>query len=440
MPMDKSDCCSKRLQWLTLENGVFLSVFLFFSLAFNMRHSANIILICLLLLAIGQQLSRLKKRLPWDFNQTALQLLIVFSLLPAVIGLQVLCFPSVTIKQLDAALRFIASGLILLFLFIPLDYRKLSVSCYGCILGALGMACWGWLSTHDMTYAFDVNLERGSNCFINPIEFGSFAITLGFISLILPLPEKISKPLHALLVILKAIGFIAGMVAAVYSGSRAAFAALPFLVILVLFYKKKWSRIKSISTIFFIGLIILSILMQTRIFKRIHEGFQDITTYSVNKDTSLGARFQMWKVATSAFFDNPMTGIGRGNYTKLLESGGYQTTVSKFLLGFRHAHNEYLNAAAEMGFSGLLSTLLLLISPALFFYKNYQSSSATTAFAAASGLIIVGGHAIFCLFDALFLMSCQTTFYSFSVVLFMAIILNEQTSQKDSGAGLPNHV
>lgn len=434
--MNKNHCYAKLLEWFTLENGVLLSVFLFFSLAFNVRHSANIILMCLLILGVGQQVSRLKKGLPWGLNKTALQLLIVFSLLPAVIGLQVLCFPSVTIKQLDAAVKFIASGLLLLFLFIPLDYRKLSISCYGCILGALGMAYWGWLSTHDIAYAFDLTFERGSNNFINPIQFGSFAVTLSCISLILPLPEKTSKLLRALLVFFKVMGFISGMVAAIYSGSRAAFAALPFLLLLIVFYKQKWSLIKSTSTVFFIGLITISILTQTRIFKRIHEGFQDISMYSVNKDTSLGARYQMWTVATRAFFDNPIAGIGRGNYSKLLESGGYQTSVSEFLLGFRHAHNEYLNAAAEMGFAGLLSTVLLLIFPALFFYKNYQSSSPITAFAAASGLIIVGGHAIFCLFDALFLMSCQTTFYSFSVVLFMAIILNEPAGEQSSS---PHH-
>jgi O-antigen ligase len=430
--MNKNHDGATQRQWFTLDRGVLLSIFLFFALAFNIKHSASIILIGLLFLSMSQQVSRFKKSLPWNFNQTAIQLLIVFSLLPVVIGLQVLCFPSVTIKQLDAASRFIASGLLLLLLLTSIDYRELSFSCYGCVLGTLGMVCWGWLSTHNIAYAFHPNLERGSNNFINPIEFGSFSITLGAICLILPLPEKASKKLHALLVILKVMGFIFGLMATIYSGSRAAFAALPLLLVLVFFYKKKWSIIKSTGIIFFTGLISISILMQTRIVKRVYEGFQDITNYSITQDTSVGARFQMWRVAQRAFFDHPIIGIGRGNYGKLLESGVYQTTVAEFLLGFRHAHNEYLNAAAEMGLLGLISTLLLLIFPALFFYKSYQSSSSITAFAAASGLIIVGGHAIFCLFDALFLMSCQTTFYSFSVVLFMAIILNEKTSQRIS--------
>ncbi len=436
--MNKSDCCSKRLPWFTLENGVFLSVFLFFSLAFNIQHSANILLICLLILSISQQVSRFKKRLPWDLNKTALQLLIVFSLLPSVIGLQVLCFPSVTIKQLDAALRFIASGLLLLFLFIPLDYRKLSVSCYGCILGALGMACWGWLSTHDMTYAFDVNLERGSNCFINPIEFGSFAITLGFISLILPLPEKISKPLHALLVILKVIGFIAGMVAAVYSGSRAAFIVLPLLLVLGLFRKKQPTTIKKFCGLFFTVCATIIISTQTRMYQRINAGIQDIVIYPINKNTSLGARFQMWSNATHLFLENPILGVGRRNYSLFIEKRFHRGIAPEFLTQFNNAHNEYLNTAAETGLLGLLSLMLLLFIPGLLFYKNYRSNKPITNFAATAGLSIVISHAIFFSFNSLLLMSCQTTFYSFSVVLFMAIILNEQTSQRERGAGLPN--
>lgn len=437
MPMNKSHCYAKLLQWFTLENGALLSVFLFFSLAFNVRHSANIILMCLLILGVGQQVSRLKKGLPWGLNKTALQLLIVFSLLPAVIGLQVLCFPSVTIKQLDAAVRFIASGLLLLFLFIPLDYRKLSISCYGCVLGALGMAYWGWLSTHDIAYAFDLTFERGSNNFINPIEFGSFAITLSCISMILPLPEKTSKPLRALLIFFKVMGFISGMVAAIYSGSRAAFAALPFLLALGLFRKKQTMTVKNFWIIFFIVLVTIIILLtQTRMYQRINAGMQDIAIYHTNKNTSLGARFQMWSIAINLFLENPILGVGRRNYSLFLEKRFHQGIAPEFLTQFNNAHNEYLNTAAETGLLGLLSLMLLLFIPGLLFYKNYRSNRPMTNFAATAGLSIVVSHAIFFSFNSLLLMSCQTTFYSFSVVLFMAIILNEPAGEQSSS---PHH-
>jgi O-antigen ligase len=434
--MDKDLFCSQLRQWFTLENAVFLSIFLFFTLAFNLRHSTNSILMFLLILGIGQQISRLKKRLPWVLDKTAIQVLLTFSALPAVIGLQVLWFPSVTIKQLDAALRFIASGLVLLFLLTSMDYRKLSLSCYGCILGTLGMAYWGWLSTHDLAYAFDLNLARGSNNFINPIEFGSFAITLGFISLILPLPENSSKQLHYLLFFLKIMGFIFGMIAALYSGSRAAFAAWPLLLALFLFHKKKYTTIKRIGIVSFIVLVTVIILTQTSIYRRINEGIQDITIYHTNKNTSLGARFQMWSTAIQLFLENPILGVGRRNYSLFLEKRVQQGIAPEFLTQFNNAHNEYLNTAAELGLLGVLSLMLLLFIPGLFFYKNYRSNMPMTNFAATAGLTIVVSHAIFFSFNSLLLMSCQTTFYSFSVVLFMAIILNEQTTRMSS---LSNH-
>ncbi|XAV88646.1 MAG: O-antigen ligase family protein [Candidatus Symbiodolus clandestinus] len=415
-------------KWITIENSVTAFCFLFFSLVFTVQHSANIILTCLLILGVVKLFLDRRKLSLSKIDPIPLLFLGVFSALPLVIMLQVLFFPQVAIKQLDAPLKFLACGL-LLFLFKIIKPRKLVLSSYGCLIGAFGMAVWSWLSTHYSAYAFTPLLDRGSNNFINPIEFGCFSLLFGCISLILPVSITHSAGLKRLLFLLKILGFISGITAAIYSGSRAAFAALPLLLWLLFIHKRsRPSLLVTLGGLCLMMFIIAGLLTQTRLLNRIFEGIHDLNVYSTDRNTSIGARFQMWQIAWSAFIEQPILGIGRGSYGDLLLCGKYQQAIAVFLFGFRHAHNEYLNAAAEMGILGLLATLLVLLIPGLFFYKHRHTTAATTRFAATAGLMIVIGHATFCLFDALFLISCQTTFYSLSVVILIAVIVNQQAN------------
>ncbi len=67
-------------------------------------------------------------------------------------------------------------------------------------------------------------------------------------------------------------------------------------------------------------------------------------------------RVAHWQAALNMIAANPIFGVGAGNYPAVYE----QYMVPGWIEALGHAHNYYLNVAAEMGLSGLAVYLLLL--------------------------------------------------------------------------------
>jgi O-antigen ligase len=76
-------------------------------------------------------------------------------------------------------------------------------------------------------------------------------------------------------------------------------------------------------------------------------------------DTSLGARFLMWKAAIMMFLSNPLTGVGTGGYGPTMELYVQSGQFPQFLLEFNQPHNMYLFALATNGIPGLIALLLI---------------------------------------------------------------------------------
>ncbi len=83
-------------------------------------------------------------------------------------------------------------------------------------------------------------------------------------------------------------------------------------------------------------------------------------------DGSMVLRYNGWFGAAQMFRDHPVTGVGPGNYA--LSNAEYWTPFEQrwyALKGMKnaHAHNEYLEAAAETGLPGLFLFLCLILWP-----------------------------------------------------------------------------
>lgn len=83
-------------------------------------------------------------------------------------------------------------------------------------------------------------------------------------------------------------------------------------------------------------------------------------------DGSMVLRYNGWFGAAEMFRDHPVTGVGPGNYA--LSNAEYWTPFEQrwfSLKGMKnfHAHNEYLEAAAETGLPGLFLFLCLILWP-----------------------------------------------------------------------------
>ncbi len=73
-------------------------------------------------------------------------------------------------------------------------------------------------------------------------------------------------------------------------------------------------------------------------------------------DFSTAERLAHWIVGINMFQDHPLTGVGIGNYPNVYP----QYAITIFVNPLGHAHNYYINIAAEAGFFGLAALLLFL--------------------------------------------------------------------------------
>jgi O-antigen ligase len=76
-------------------------------------------------------------------------------------------------------------------------------------------------------------------------------------------------------------------------------------------------------------------------------------------------RLAHWLAGIHMFLDHPLTGVGIGNYQDLYS----QYSLGIFVLPLGHAHNYYINIAAETGILGLLAFLFFLTT--LFIYNGH---------------------------------------------------------------------
>jgi O-antigen ligase len=83
----------------------------------------------------------------------------------------------------------------------------------------------------------------------------------------------------------------------------------------------------------------------------------DVRTVELTSENwSVVERMAHWQAAWYMFLDRPWLGIGPGNYAALYE----KYYLGDWLDPLGHAHNYYLNLAAETGLAGLLAFLLVL--------------------------------------------------------------------------------
>ncbi len=111
---------------------------------------------------------------------------------------------------------------------------------------------------------------------------------------------------------------------------------------------------------------------------------------------SVSARLEMWHVAVLIFKDNPILGVGRGNYVN--EVGKYveRGLVHREVTQHSQPHNAFLEMMVSKGCLGLVVFLALLCYPLSYFIRTFTLSPDT----AMLGIIHIVGFATFSLTES----------------------------------------
>jgi len=199
--------------------------------------------------------------------------------------------------------------------------------------------------------------------YLGPIGFTghiflSMTLTNALLWLAYDLKHKIvfSRAINIVLVLLFFWQLIAG-------AGRAGYLAFVILVpvALWLLYAGRW-RVWAMALLI---LAVIGLGLSPQVQNRIKEVRTDIQTYNAgNAETSQGLRLVFWEGALLMAKENPVLGVGTGDYKIELERLHQKHAIpdTPSTLNSDHAHNSYLAYLADLGLTGLFIFLWFLWS------------------------------------------------------------------------------
>lgn len=410
-----------KQNWLvTLIN---FALTLFFLSIFIVKGGYNVAPALLMLISLGYSIYVLTKKSLLNLSKVDKWLIYsyLFYFLTFVLSL---CINGGKMRDLDTASRVVfLIPVLLLLLKYPI---KTCVLSYSIPLGSIISLC---VALYDK---FILNLRPEQNPRIMHIQGGDISMSLGILSLIIALYAHQKKDVK--LTALSVIGGLCGIVGSLLSTARGGWVALPVLLIVIL-YIYRHSLSKRFFLTFFgiiaIASVGISQMPNNRIMERINVAQKDIQLYLDNHDgnTSLGARFEMWKSALEMAKEKPFFGWGIQGATEKRK----QETEEKIATGnigqFTHAHNQYLDDLSKRGIVGLLALLAVLFIPLCTFMKNLKTANNEIKLIATLGVAHILSVMIYGLSQGFLVHNSGTIFYFFLTIVFYTAIRTRQKAE-----------
>jgi len=322
------------------------------------------------------------------------------------------------LRYLDKPLRFILATIA--FALIRKFPPRLSWLWAGLALG--GMLTAGWAGYQKLLLQADRALGH-----THVIQFGNIAMLTGLFCLAGLGWAGQHRQRHLWVPLLLA-GAVGGVMGSLLSGSRGGWIGLP-LVLLVLYraYSDCFStRLKVVIAVLMVASAIgVYQTPQLGVQQRVHAAFNDISLYREgNSNTSLGARFEMWRAASQLVMRKPLLGWGEINYEPAMRKLVAQQKANEIVTEFGHPHNEMLNATAKRGLPGLLSLLALYLVPLRLFARGLRSPDMTRRALATAGTLLPVAYIDFGLSQAFFSHNSGVMIYAFWLVVFWGCYRN----------------
>lgn len=255
----------------------------------------------------------------------------------------------------------------------------------GFAVGAIGAG--GWAAWQKLF----VGVERAGG-YTYVIQFGNLSMLLGILCLA-AMGWALIQPRRSAWVVFLSVGALMGVIGSLMSGSRGGWVGLPF-VFLVLYrsygmYLDK--RIKmALMAVIAVAVIGVYAVPQTGVQHRVHDAFNDIALYIAgeSQETSLGARFEMWKGASHLIADKPVFGWGQLGYQEGMAQLADEGVINPGILIYGHAHNEFIDAFAKRGIIGLAVLLLLYLVPMRLFGRYLRHADLNVRSVAVAGVLL----------------------------------------------------
>lgn len=209
-------------------------------------------------------------------------------------------------------------------------------------------------------YSLYINIDR-AEWPINAIPFATMCAVFGVLAI-----AQLSRTASLNVKLQAALALIFSLTAIIFTDTRGIWLGFTIAAIIILLLKIKNKGINwKYTTIGLAALLSIGFIVKPQIEQRIVQTQAEINAItSGNLDTSIGFRFQMWKLAPDMLKDNYILGLG-DKHALRFDNLHNQGLVSERLFNFKpaHYHNQYLDNFIKTGGIGLLLFLALLIVP-----------------------------------------------------------------------------
>jgi O-antigen ligase len=279
-----------------------------------------------------------------------------------------------------------------------------------------------FLVVYDVFLEYFGNGVRGSATHGKPIFFGNIALTTGLVSLILSLNKDNHWLVRSSLLLSAAFG-IAG---SIWSQTRGGWVFLILFIVIFAYsyilHSKNKRRSLSYGVCSFIILCIMALPFKGAIESRISSGYFNIENYfsGGNAGTSVGLRFELWRVAAEQFIDNPLIGSARSGFLAKKNQMIAKGEVIPATKSFEHAHSDVFWTMGTKGLLGLLTLYGLYMFLFRFYYTN--SGRKEVRMYALSGLTVVSGYLVYGLSESFFSMKLGIGYFIIINAILMRLI------------------
>jgi len=169
-----------------------------------------------------------------------------------------------------------------------------------------------------------------------------------------------------------------GIATTLLAGGRGVWIAT-FLSFIILFFLNPsgWSKLEKVL-ILYLGIIfsLMGYLVpETGVKARVDQAINESIAYNEERKivgTSVGPRLEMWRSSVYIFKENPIFGVGEGNFkeknVELIAKG----LINKDIGRFNHPHSEFITTLVEQGLIGLGILLFLFFSPLMKCYEVFK--------------------------------------------------------------------
>lgn len=289
----------------------------------------------------------------------------------------------------------------------------------------------GALVLYNVGTEYFNNGSRGYHTHGKPIFFGNIALTTGLVSLVLSLDKAQSLMVRVLLL----LAAVAGIAGSIWSQTRGGwiFLILFFGVFVFSQIISAQNKKKAVLLVLgsFIVLCLIGLPFAQKIETRINHAQSNIENYFTggNANTSLGLRFEFWRVAIEQFKDDPIVGSARTGFLSKKDQMLSENRLASSAKSFEHAHSDLFWTMGTKGLLGLMSLYGLYLFLVRFYRRNYKNKE--VRFYALSGLTVVAGYMVYGLSESFFSMKLGIGYFIIiNLVLIRIISLSNKNSDQ----------